>query len=130
MYNNFPPQNNNYYQQYQRYQQPQPIEYAPPQIKGRPVLSIEEARAAQIDFDGSIHVFTDIGNKRIYTKQFNPDGTASLRVYSLVESDFPPTNDYVTRQEFEQVIAEIRGLASKGADKIPPAAPAQPTNIF
>ena len=31
-------------------------------IKGRPVASLEEARAAQIDFDGSLHVFTDIGN--------------------------------------------------------------------
>lgn len=108
-------------------QQPQP---PVPQIKGRPVLSIDEARAAQIDFDGSIHVFTDIGNKKIYTKQFNPDGTATLRTYSLIETDFPPSSDYITRQEFEQVIAEIRGLAQKGAENNPPPAPAQFNNIF
>lgn len=37
-------------------------------IKGRPVVSIDEARASQIDLDGSLYVFPDIGNKKIYTK--------------------------------------------------------------
>lgn len=41
------------------------------QFKGRPVSSKEEARAAQIDFDGSLWIFTDIGNGKIYTKQIN-----------------------------------------------------------
>jgi hypothetical protein len=39
-----------------------------PGIKGRPVSSLEEARASMIDFDGSIFYFPDVANKRIYTK--------------------------------------------------------------
>lgn len=119
MYNNN--QQNLYYSQYAQYPRYQvdpsngmynmPI---PNQLKGRPVLSIEEARAAQIDLDGSLHIFTDIGNQKIYTKQLNNDGTASLRVYALVEPDQTPvfspnTNEYITREEFEKAMAELRG---------------------
>jgi hypothetical protein len=52
--------------------------YPMPQIslKGRPVASIEEARASIIDFDGSVFYFPDLANKCIYTKQINMDGTA------------------------------------------------------
>ena len=76
-------------------------------IKGRPVVSMEEARAAQIDLDGSLFVFTDIGNKKIYTKQINLDGTATLNTYSLVEN-VAPTESYVTKTELENAIALIR----------------------
>jgi hypothetical protein len=37
-------------------------------LKGKPVTSIEEARAQSFDLDGSITYFPDITNKRIYTK--------------------------------------------------------------
>jgi hypothetical protein len=37
-------------------------------LKGRPVTSIDEARAASIDFDGSVFYFPDVANKCIYTK--------------------------------------------------------------
>ena len=50
-------------------------------LKGRPVSSLEEARAAAIDFDGSVFFFPDLANKRIYTKQINLDGTASMNMY-------------------------------------------------
>ena len=53
-------------------------------IKGRPVASIEEARASIIDFDGSIFYFPDLANKRIYTKQINMDGTALLQVVAVI----------------------------------------------
>lgn len=81
-------------------------------IKGRPVVSIEEARASQIDLDGSLFVFTDIGNKKIYTKQINLDGTATLNTYSLVEN-VAPTESYVTRTELENAIALIREEMAK-----------------
>jgi len=51
-------------------------------LKCRPVSSKEEAMASQIDLDGSLWVFTDIGNGKIYTKQINNDGTASFRTYA------------------------------------------------
>lgn len=128
-------QQNPYYQQYYQYPRMDPSLAMMPQtqIKGRPVLSIEEARAAQIDLDGSLHIFTDIGNKKIYTKQLNTDGTASLRVYSLVETDqpnnFSPNNEYITREEFEKVLAEIRETLDKKATFVaetPIPAPAAP----
>ena len=65
---------NNYYQ---------PMPYQAPQrqasmLKGRPVSSAEEARVSAIDFDGSTFYFPDLANKRIYTKQINLDGTATM----------------------------------------------------
>lgn len=99
------------------YMQPQMQPQVPQGLKGRPVSSIEEVRAAQIDFDGSLFVFPDIANKRIYTKQINLDGTASLNIYELKEIVVPKSDvDYVTKQEFEQVIKElsaaVQGIAA------------------
>lgn len=80
-------------------------------LKGRPVVSLEEARAAQIDLDGSLHIFTDLGNKKIYTKQINLDGTATLNVYSLEENNVSNTpTEYVTRSEFEQALNQIQSM--------------------
>ena len=86
----------------------------PPQpgLKGRPVSSLEEARVANIDFDGSLFIFPDVANKRIYTKQINLDGTASMKVYSQVE-DTPSAPAYVTREEFDSVIKNLELAFSK-----------------
>ena len=131
-------QNYNYYpQQSQTQQVPQQLpvyqtspyfRQAPPQtgLKGRLVSSLEEARATSIDFDGSVFYFPDLANKRIYTKQINMDGTATLCVYELrdmpVEKDVseivPSIEKFVTREEFERVLAELRQKPTE------PAAPA------
>jgi hypothetical protein len=60
-------------------------------LKGRLVSSLEEARATSIDFDGSVFYFPDLANRRIYTKQINLDGTATLNMYELRE--LPLTNE-------------------------------------
>ena len=39
-----------------------------PLLKGRPVSSIDEVKAASVDFDGSIFYFPDLANNRIYSK--------------------------------------------------------------
>lgn len=52
-------------------------------IKCRAVTSQEEANAAMIDLDGTLNVFTDIANGKIYTKQIGMDGMAIFNVYSL-----------------------------------------------
>ena len=52
-------------------------------LKCRPVSSRDEAIAFQIDLDGSLWVFTDVGNEHIYTKQINNDGTATFKTYAL-----------------------------------------------
>lgn len=106
------PQTNYYYtpnqQQQAQYQQVLP-QYQPTiGLKGRPVSSFEEARAISIDFDGSTFFFPDLANKRIYTKQINMDGTASLQVYEIREQPTEPTVNYITREEFDKVIEELR----------------------
>ena len=114
------------YQNYNYYPQTQPTQYTPqyarpvqPQayLKGRLVSSLEEARATSIDFDGSIFYFPHLANRRIYTKQINLDGTATLNMYELKEV---PTvneqavgasmNNYVTRDEFDQVVAQLKAM--------------------
>jgi hypothetical protein len=65
---------------------------------------LEEVRATSIDFDGSVFYFPDLANKRIYTKQINMDGTASLNMYELKPVPKETVNDYITRAEFEEAI--------------------------
>lgn len=89
-------------------------------IKGRPVSSFDEAKAVAIDWDGSIFVFTDVANKRIYTKQIMLDGTAELKTYVLEEAapaasvatDTQATTsangDYVLRSDFESQIKALK----------------------
>lgn len=113
-YNYYPGQNQQVSQA--TYVSPQTyLRQAPPQgLKGRPVASLEEARATSIDFDGSVFYFPDIANKRIYTKQINIDGTANLQMYELkelpkeTELQQVPTDQFVTKEEFERVLAELR----------------------
>lgn len=119
-YNYYPQQPQQVNQQQPAYQPLSYLRQAPLQagLKGRLVTSLEEARATSIDFDGSVFYFPDLANKRIYTKQINMDGTASLCVYELrempiqkEESGFVPSVEkFVTREEFEQVLAQLRML--------------------
>ena len=87
-------------------------------LKCRPVSSKDEARAYQIDLDGSLWVFTDVGNGKIYTKQINNDGTATFKTYVFTEDENPYSNQYVTKDEFNKVIQAL--MAS-----IQPQAPQQ-----
>ena len=131
-YNYYPQQipNQQVTQQQPQYQIPGYLRQAPPQVtlKGRLVSSLEEARATSIDFDGTVFYFPDLANKRIYTKQINMDGTASLYVYELRETPIeneasgfvPSVEKFVTREEFERVLAELRQKPTE------PAASAKP----
>jgi hypothetical protein len=93
-------------------------------LKGRLVSSLEEARATSIDFDGSVFYFPDLANKRIYTKQINMDGTASLCVYELKEipidkeenTIIPSIDKFVTREEFERVLTQLQQMIQKPID--------------
>lgn len=114
MYNNYAaaqPQSN----PYQSYMINRPIYQQSLGLKGRPVASIEEARASIIDFDGSIFYFPDLANKKIYTKQINLDGTAILNMYELKEMPIEQEikiNEYITREEFETVISQLRAASA------------------
>ena len=134
MYNNYGSYASYYPQQ--STQQQTTIRSIPQQLglKGRPVSSLEEARATSIDFDGSIFFFPDLANRRIYTKQINMDGTASLNMYELKE--IPTVNtaanvnntNFVTREEFEEAINSIQQMfAAASVEEIPePETPQKP----
>ena len=101
-YNNYYP--NAYSMQQQQTRLNQPL------LKGRPVSSIDEVKAASVDFDGSIFYFPDLANNRIYSKQINLDGTSTILMYELKEIPKDnPTSQFVTREEFETVINQLKG---------------------
>ena len=122
--NNNSYQTQSYYQPTTSYFQQQPLSnmrpmqqmnyQSSPLLKGRLVSSFEEAKAAGIDFDGSIFYFPDLANRRIYTKQINMDGTATLNMYELKEIPVAnpvsamETESFITREEFEQAINQLR----------------------
>jgi hypothetical protein len=94
------------------YMMPQPA--VPAGLKGRPVTSFEEARVAQIDLDGSITLFPDVGNKKIYTKRINADGTAALQTYVLDEKVVEVShNEPVTREEFNELKKTLEALVAQ-----------------
>lgn len=76
----------------------------------RPVASLDEVRAMNIDFDGSVFYFPDYANRKIYTKQINMDGTASINMYELKEIPRaqPANVDFVTRDEFNATLSSIK----------------------
>lgn len=110
--------NNMYNQNVMQGQQQQNIQM----LKGRPVSSYDEAKAAMIDLDGSMFVFTDIANKRIYTKQIMLDGSAELKVYTLQEQNIKEQkqdSNYVLQTDFEEAINILKNqiLELKGASE-------------
>ena len=87
-------------------------------LKGYPVSSIDEARAANIDFDGSITFFPDLNNKKIYTKQIQMDGSLAFNVYELKDIVIPPKEEikqkeYVTRDEFNELLVLLKENINK-----------------
>lgn len=89
-------------------------------LNGRPVSSLDEAKASMIDLDGSLFVFPDIANGKIYTKQIMLDGTADFRIYSLdqdnnsmqVVKEPQQTQqavevDYVLRKDFDRIVKRL-----------------------
>ena len=107
------------------YQSMRPAPQVVQGLKGRPVSSLEEARAIPIDFDGSIFYFPDLANRCIYTKLINADGTASFNMYELREmpivthNNFDP-NAYVSRTEFEEFVLSIKNMIQQPAAVVTP----------
>lgn len=97
-------------------------------LKCRPVSSREEAIAFQIDLDGSLWVFTNVGNGKIYTKQINNDGTATFNTYTLTKNENPfNIGDYVTKDEFNKVVQSIMAAIAPTSNNVD-AAPAPVNN--
>ena len=137
---NYYPQQNQVTQQQPIYQQAPVFRQGPPQagLKGRLVSSLEEARATSIDFDGSVFYFPDLANKRIYTKQINMDGTATLCMYELrdlpnekeISGLVPSVEKFVTREEFEEVLSQLHQLLQKPTEPAAPASPKEKVEVL
>lgn len=117
-------------------QQTMPIQQQPqqqPQQQGGfnviPVANIDEAKAVQTPFDGSILILTNINNGKIYTKQLNINtGSAIFNEYSIDTPVQAPASEpnvpqakYVTEQDLEKLKKEL-------TDKINNMKSEQPTN--
>ena len=81
------------------YQQPQGI-----YLKGRAVTGIEEVRGTIIDQDGSLFIFPDIGHNKIYTKQINIDGTATINSFALEKAPVQTEQKYVEVEQMNKII--------------------------
>ena len=96
---------------------PRQVPYEMPQqnlLKGRFVSSVDEVRAAQVDFDGSIFIFPDIANKKIYTKQIDLNGNVKLEEYDWVPIEkTAAVGDFVTKEEFEETMAKVKEAISQ-----------------
>lgn len=90
-------------------------------LKGRPVSSVDEVRAAQVDFDGSVSYSPDLAHRKIYTKQIQMDGTASINTYSLEAIQEPQVAQYVSQQEFEELKAYVSTLGGMNEPAVNPA---------
>lgn len=102
-------------------------------IKGRPVANSEEANAAMIDFDGSMFVFPDKTNGKIYTKQLGMDGNIIFNTYSIDQGNRPvpathndtsapsPDTDmsaYVKRDELDNILSGAMQAISSVEQKL------------
>ena len=88
-YNGYPQVQGNYPQTYQqRYPQQQMQMLVNNIVKGRVVTGIEEARAAQVDLDGTPSYFPSLGEGKIYVKYIGMDGLPVFQSF-IVEQPKP-----------------------------------------
>lgn len=86
-----------------------------PQTPGmalRPVTSLQEVAASQINFDGSAHWFYDTAGDKIYSKTFDFNtGTAPIVTY-VREQPAPPVQ-FVTVEAFEALMQDLQDVKSE-----------------
>lgn len=88
-FNGYPQVQGNYPQTYpQRYPQQQMQMPVNNIVKGRVVTGIEEARAAQVDLDGTPSYFPSLGEGKIYVKYIGMDGLPVFQSF-IVEQPKP-----------------------------------------
>ena len=88
-YNGYPQAQGNYPQTFpQRYPQQQMQMPVNNIVKGRVVTGIEEARAAQVDLDGTPSYFPSLGEGKIYVKYIGMDGLPVFQTF-IVEQQKP-----------------------------------------
>ena len=117
-YNGYPQVQGNYQQTYlQRYPQKQMQIPVNTIVKGRVVTGIEEARAAQVDLDGTPSYFPSLGEGKIYVKYIGMDGLPVFQTF-IVEQPKPQMQGISLEslaqrvQNIENAIQNMNGGAS------------------
>jgi hypothetical protein len=95
-------------QQYPQFTQNQIYANNAANMKCRPVSSLDEVKATMVDFDGSVSVFTDFAHGRIYTKQINLDGTATINSYAIEQPQAMTEAATVTKNEFDNTVSALQ----------------------
>lgn len=82
-------------------------------LQGYPVPDEITARNAEVSTNGTISIFPDIQNGKIYTKQLDMNTFAPIfRVYQLVEQQQSATN-YVSTEDFQKLQNYVADLENK-----------------
>ena len=81
-----------------------------PVLKGKAVTGLDEAKASPIDFDGSIHFFTDIPNGYIYTKQIGLNGAAEFCSYKILPREIEKPQ--------EQIESKCQGCSTASEERL------------
>lgn len=98
-------------QQMQMYQQPQiPMAQVPQALKGRVVTGIDEAKAAQIDLDGSSTFFPCPAEGKIYEKSIDLNGLPVFRVYQLSNPQEQKQPVYAERNSVDRLAERVDKL--------------------
>lgn len=105
-YNGYPQAQGNYPQTYpQRYPQQQMQMPVNNIVKGRVVTGIEEARAAQVELDGTPSYFPSLGEGKIYVKYIGMDGLPVFQTF-IVEQPKPQMQG-ISLESLEQRVQNI-----------------------
>lgn len=100
-------------QQQQMYQQP-PQQMFPAQgtsyLKGRVVTGLDEAKAAQIDLDGSSYLFPCPAEGKIYEKFTDLNGAPVFRVYQIVNPQEQKKPVYAERSSVDNLAQRVDKL--------------------
>lgn len=94
----------------------------PPQsaqiLKGRVVASVEEAKASQVDFDGSTTYFVCPATQKIYAKSIGLNGLPTFLTYQLCANEEPKPMDNAVSQDFDNRLAAVEKKVKELYDEL------------
>lgn len=83
-------------------------------LKALPVTSMDEAKAAMIDLDGSLFIYVNLAKGEIYTKQYNfQTGYSDFQTYKLCQMQnegFVSVGDFNNLQSKVDLILQELGV--------------------
>lgn len=97
-------------QQQQMYQPQMPMTQMPQALKGRVVTGVDEAKAAQIDLDGSSTFFPCPAEGKIYEKSIDLNGLPVFRVYQLSNPQEQKQPVYAERNSVDRLAERVDKL--------------------